>query len=44
MYTIKEVAEKTRVSEHTIRFWAKSDFSRLLKEVTLILDYLMIMT
>ena len=24
MYTIKEVAEKTNVSEHTLRFWAKS--------------------
>ncbi len=24
MYTIKEVAEKMDVSEHTLRFWAKS--------------------
>lgn len=26
MYTIKEVAEKMDISEHTIRFWAKSGF------------------
>ena len=26
MYTIKEVAEKMDVSEHTLRFWAKSGF------------------
>lgn len=26
MYTIKEVAEKMEVSEHTLRFWAKSGF------------------
>ncbi len=26
MYTIKEVAEKVDVSEHTLRFWAKSGF------------------
>lgn len=26
MYTIKEVAKKMEVSEHTLRFWAKSDF------------------
>ena len=26
MYTIKEVAEKTDISEHTLRFWAKSGF------------------
>lgn len=26
MYTIKEVAEKIDVSEHTLRFWAKSGF------------------
>ncbi len=26
MYTIKEVSEKTDVSEHTLRFWAKSGF------------------
>ena len=26
MYTIKEVAQKVDVSEHTLRFWAKSGF------------------
>lgn len=26
MYTIKEVAEMTEVSEHTLRFWAKNGF------------------
>ncbi len=26
MYTIKEVAEKMDISEHTLRFWAKSGF------------------
>lgn len=26
MYTIKEVADKMDVCEHTIRFWAKNDF------------------
>lgn len=26
MYTIKEVAQKMDVSEHTLRFWAKSGF------------------
>lgn len=26
MYTIKEVAEKMEISEHTLRFWAKSGF------------------
>ena len=26
MYTIKEVADKMGVSEHTLRFWAKSGF------------------
>ena len=26
MYTIKEVADKMEVSEHTLRFWAKSGF------------------
>lgn len=26
MYTIKEVAEKMEVSEHTLRFWSKSGF------------------
>ncbi len=31
MYTIKEVAEKLDISEHTIRFWAKSDFFPFIK-------------
>ncbi len=31
MYTIKEVAEKTNVSEHTLRFWAKSGFFPFIK-------------
>ncbi len=31
MYTIKEVAEKMDVSEHTLRFWAKSGFFPLIK-------------
>ena len=31
MYTIKEVAEKTEVSEHTLRFWAKSGFFPFVK-------------
>lgn len=26
MYTIKEVAEKMEISEHTLRFWCKSGF------------------
>lgn len=26
MYTIKEVADKLSISEHTLRFWAKSGF------------------
>lgn len=26
MYTIKEVAEKMDISEHTLRFWAKNGF------------------
>jgi len=26
MYTVKEVAEKMDVSEHTLRFWAKNGF------------------
>lgn len=26
MYTIKEVAEKMEISEHTLRFWAKNGF------------------
>lgn len=25
MYTIKEVADKLEISEHTLRFWAKND-------------------
>ena len=29
MYTVKEVAKKMNLSEHTIRFWAKSGFSLL---------------
>lgn len=33
MYTIKEVAEKMDISEHTLRFWAKSGFSHSLKEI-----------
>lgn len=31
MYTIKDVAKKMDVSEHTIRFWAKSDFFPFVK-------------
>ena len=31
MYTIKEVAEKMAVSEHTLRFWAKSGFFPFVK-------------
>ena len=31
MYTIKEVSEKTDVSEHTLRFWAKSGFFPFIK-------------
>lgn len=31
MYTIKEVSEKTQVSEHTLRFWAKSGFFPFIK-------------
>ena len=30
MYTIKEVADKMDISEHTLRFWAKSGFFPLL--------------
>lgn len=26
MYTVKDVAEKLEISEHTLRFWAKSGF------------------
>lgn len=31
MYTIKEVSEKMDVSEHTLRFWAKSGFFPFVK-------------
>lgn len=31
MYTIKDVAEKMDVSEHTLRFWAKSGFFPFVK-------------
>ncbi|MDD3420112.1 MAG: MerR family transcriptional regulator [Candidatus Gastranaerophilales bacterium] len=31
MYTIKEVADKMEVSEHTLRFWAKSGFFPYIK-------------
>ena len=31
MYTIKEVAEKMEVSEHTLSFWAKSGFFPFVK-------------
>lgn len=31
MYTIKEVAEKMDISEHTLRFWAKSRFFPFVK-------------
>lgn len=31
MYTIKEVAEKMDVSEHTLRFWTKSGFFPFVK-------------
>ena len=31
MYTVKEVADKMDVSEHTLRFWAKSDFFPFIK-------------
>ncbi len=31
MYTVKEVAEKMEVSEHTLRFWAKSGFFPFVK-------------
>lgn len=31
MYTIKEVADKMDVSEHTLRFWAKNDFFPFVK-------------
>ena len=31
MYTIKEVSDKMDVSEHTLRFWAKSGFFPFVK-------------
>lgn len=31
MYTVKEVADKMEVSEHTLRFWAKSGFFPFVK-------------
>ena len=31
MYTIKDVAEKMELSEHTLRFWAKSGFFPFVK-------------
>ncbi len=31
MYTIKEVSKMMDVSEHTLRFWAKSDFFPLVQ-------------
>lgn len=31
MYTIKDVADKMDVSEHTLRFWAKSGFFPFIK-------------
>ena len=31
MYTIKEVGEKMDISEHTLRFWAKSGFFPFVK-------------
>lgn len=31
MYTIKDVAEKMDVSEHTLRFWSKSGFFPFIK-------------
>ena len=31
MYTIKEVAEKMDISEHTIRFWAKNGMFPFIK-------------
>lgn len=31
MYTIKEVAEKMDISEHTLRFWAKSELIPFIK-------------
>ena len=34
MYTIKEVAKKMDISEHTLRFWAKSGFFPFIKNVS----------
>ena len=34
MYTIKEVAEKMDISEHTLRFWAKSELIPFIKRNT----------
>lgn len=31
MYTVKDVAEKMDISEHTLRFWAKSGFFPFVK-------------
>ncbi len=31
MYTIKDVADKMEISEHTLRFWAKSGFFPFVK-------------
>ena len=31
MYTIKEVAKKMDISEHTLRFWTKSGFFPFIK-------------
>ena len=31
MYTIKEVADKMEISEHTLRFWTKSGFFPFIK-------------
>lgn len=31
MYTIKEIAKKMDISEHTLRFWAKSGFFPFIK-------------
>lgn len=31
MYTVKEVADKMDISEHTLRFWAKSGFFPFVK-------------
>lgn len=31
MYTVKEVADKMKISEHTLRFWSKSGFFPFVK-------------